>query len=191
MRIYDLSQKLTPGPSQFPGDPPIEVEIIKTVAEDGYQLELFAAGSHAGTHVDLPRHLYPEGRSIEQVSVEAFLGQGVVFWGCGGIGQRELKQLRAPFEIVFLASADGEIWLTEEGAEYLVGKVRGVGTQSPSIDSLESRQLPAHRLLLGAGIWIAENLNLSQAPSNFFYVGPPVLLAGAGAAWARPVGIVD
>ena len=191
MKVFDLAQQLAPGASQYPGDPPVSIQTIKTLAEHGYQLELFSAGSHAGTHVDLPRHLYPEGQSVDQVSVEAFLGLAIVLWGLGGIGKRELEQLSSPFEIVLLASEGGVVWLTEEGAEYLVGKVRGVGTQSPSIDPIESVQLPAHRVLLGAGIWIAENLNLSQAPSEFFYVGPPVLLAGAGAAWARPVGIVD
>jgi arylformamidase len=71
-----------------------------------------------------------------------------------------------------------------------VGKVKGVGIQSPSIDPQESSRLPSHRILLGSGIWIAENLNLAQAPeAEFLYVGPPLLLAGAGAAWARPVGI--
>lgn len=191
MRIYDLSQKLIPGPSQFPGDPPICMQTISDIEADGYRLELFSAGTHAGTHVDLPAHLYAEGKSVEMVPVAAFVGRTMVLWDSGGIGKEKLEQLPSHLEIVLLASEQDQIWLEEEGAEYLVGKVKGVGIQSPSIDPLESAKLPAHRILLGAGIWIAENLNFAQVPqTEFFYVGPPLLLSGAGAAWARPVGIV-
>lgn len=189
MKVYDLAQKLYPGPAQFPGDPPVHIEAIKTIDEDGYQLELFSAGSHAGTHVDLPRHLFLSGKTVDEVPAEAFVGRAQVLRGAGGIGPEELARM-PQLEVILLASSS-EIWLTEEGAAFLAGKVKGVGTQSASIDPLDSTELPAHKCLLGAGIWIAENLNLAAAPkTEFLYIGPPVVLCGAGAAWARPVGIV-
>jgi arylformamidase len=116
MRIYDLSQKLVSGPSQYPEDPPICIQTIKDVQEDGYRLELFSAGSHAGTHVDLPLHLFLDGQSVDMFPVEAFIGQARVFRGSGGIGRKELQYLSSHVEIVLLASTTDQIWLEEEGA---------------------------------------------------------------------------
>jgi arylformamidase len=138
--------------------------------------------------VDLPRHLFAQGQTADQAPVSSFIGKARVLREDGEIGPGQLERLPDGCEILLLASAQ-ENWLSAEGAEYLIGKVKGVGTQSSSIDPKDSVRLPAHRLLLGAGIWIVENLNLAAAPEEFLYVGPPVALTGAGAAWARPVGM--
>jgi kynurenine formamidase len=34
--------------------------------------------THTGTHIDTPLHFVPEGKSVDQLPVEAFMGEGVV-----------------------------------------------------------------------------------------------------------------
>ena len=53
--------------------------------------------------------------------------------------------------------------MDEEAARYLVScGLKGVGTDAISVDPVEAGHLPVHRVLLGAGMVIVENLRLKE-----------------------------
>src|SRR5690606_7786085 len=71
--------------------------------------------------------------------------------------------------------------LVEEG-------VKVVGTDAPSVDSLESRTLEAHRILLGAGVAVLENLALGAVkPGKYTLVALPLRIAEADSAPVRAI----
>jgi arylformamidase len=74
-------------------------------------------------------------------------------------------------------------------ARLLVGRgVRLVGTDAPSPDPLASEDLPAHHILLGAGIPIIENLLLDDVDGGAFeLIALPLRLAEADASPVRAV----
>ena len=53
--------------------------------------------------------------------------------------------------------------MDEEAARFLVScGMKGVGTDAISVDPVEMAHLPVHRVLLGAGMVIVENLRLQK-----------------------------
>ena len=61
-----------------------------------------------------------------------------------------------------------------------------VGVEGMSVDQLDSADLPNHRILLGAGVAILENLDLSAVePGAYELIALPLKIAGAEATWVR------
>ncbi len=78
-RIVDLSHPLSPGMPGWPTQPTLSYEYIKEAAIDGYTLTLIRRMvTHTGTHVDAPAHFLPVGRTIDQIPLESYYGEGVV-----------------------------------------------------------------------------------------------------------------
>ena len=74
MKIYDISQEVF-GCAVFPGDPsPQRIEKLKISNGDICNLTEFHMCAHNGTHVDAPCHFCDGGKTIDQVSLERFIG---------------------------------------------------------------------------------------------------------------------
>ena len=50
----------------YPGDPDVTLSPDATHEEDGYATSELRTGTHAGTHVDAPRHTLPEGETVDE-----------------------------------------------------------------------------------------------------------------------------
>ncbi|MFT4891581.1 MAG: kynurenine formamidase [Halobacteriales archaeon] len=85
--VYDLTQPVTSGIPVYPGDPPVAIEPHATMAEDGYRTSALSLGSHAGTHVDAPAHTEPDGKTLDEIDVEAFRFDAAVI-DCTDVGRR-------------------------------------------------------------------------------------------------------
>ena len=68
----DLSRPIETGMPTYPGDPHVTLSPDATHAEDGYATSELRTGSHAGTHVDAPRHTLGDGKPVDAVSVGSF-----------------------------------------------------------------------------------------------------------------------
>jgi arylformamidase len=79
--------------------------------------------------------------------------------------------------------------LTQDAARLLVARgVRLVGTDAPSPDAADAHDLPVHRVLLGAGVAIVENLLLDEvAPGDYELVALPLRFAEADASPVRAI----
>ena len=77
-------------------------------------------------------------------------------------------------------------WLADKG-------ICRLGVDTMAIDPLESHESPAHRIILGAGIPIVENLaNLDSVDRNrFFFVALPLKIAGAEGAPCRAIAMLE
>ncbi len=78
MDVYDLSHPLSPHTPVYAADSPLEVFHTFSHAADGFALSAVKLSSHAGTHMDAPRHMLAGGRSLDEFPPSRFLGQGVV-----------------------------------------------------------------------------------------------------------------
>ena len=79
--------------------------------------------------------------------------------------------------------------LSSEGARYLANLgIRMVGIDCLSIGAWESDGAETHRILLRAGIWILEGLNLEKVrPALYDLICLPLRIQGADGAPARAV----
>lgn len=56
----------------YPGDPDVTLAPDATHEADGYATSELRTGTHAGTHVDAPRHTLPDGVTVDEVDPGRF-----------------------------------------------------------------------------------------------------------------------
>lgn len=175
----------------FPGDPSVEIALVSDPGRgDLARVTRLSLSAHAGTHVDGPNHVpaSAEGPGVESVPLHALIGPALVVEASAPrVLPRHVRALpaSAPPRILFR----GAPVLSAEAARALV--LRGillVGTDGLSLDAVEDAALPAHVVLLQAGVAILECLDLSAAgPGRWELLALPLLIPGADGAPARAV----
>lgn len=211
MRLIDLSQPLYDGAPNCPAHPPVSFRLLEDHTDHGWRIEGIAMATHTGSHLDAPLHKVPGGKSISDLPLETFAGPAYIADLRGiapgaGIGP-ELLSARLPAglsdRIVLLATGWGDKraktdeWLHRApavdaaGSRWLVERgVRGVG-----IDHYTVGDAATHTILLGAGVWIVEELKFPAevfalpAPVKFWAL--PLNWPGCTGAFCRPVVEVD
>jgi kynurenine formamidase len=68
----DLSRPIETGMPTYPGDPEVTLAPDATHAADGYATSELRTGTHAGTHVDAPRHTLPDGATVDEAGPGRF-----------------------------------------------------------------------------------------------------------------------
>ena len=219
MRLIDLSQPIYHDCPNCPSDAAIRSELSADHDDGGWRVESLTLTSHTGSHIDAPLHRIAGGAPIDSIPLEAFVGKAVIADLRDSepgrpIPAERLEQRLAnhgPIEdrIVLLATGWGglraktEEWLyraprlSPEAAEWLVNhKARGVGIDHYSIGgSKEPDNSRVHEILLGAGVWVVEDLHLPvevftlQQPVTYW--GLPINLKGHSGAFCRPVLVVE
>jgi len=216
MRLIDLSQPVFHDSPNCPAHPPVRSEILCDHPERGWRVELLTLASHTGSHVDAPLHKIAGGASIDDIPLEQWCGPAYIA-DCRGIaaGEQVTAEMLAaklpdlPTDaIVLLATGWGEKraktdeWLRHspclsvDGAEWIVAKaVRGVGIDHYSIGGgTEPTNERVHTVLLGAGVWVVEELRFPAEvfglPQPVSYMGLPVNFRGHTGAFCRPVLVV-
>ena len=76
--IIDLTHTITPDTFVYPGTPAPAFSPTRTIAHDGARETLLQVGSHTGTHMDAPAHLYPTGKTLDVLPITQFSGTAVV-----------------------------------------------------------------------------------------------------------------
>jgi arylformamidase len=191
----DISMPLRNRMQHWPGDLPPEISLS--------ELRLHP---HTGTHIDAPLHYIPGGLPIDAMPPEATVGPArVVGIDACSIDGAVLEPLALqPGERILFRTTNSErcrqgscfrkhfVAVTPEGARHLVERgIRTVGIDYLSIGPYGPAGDDTHRILLGAGIWVLEGLNLGfVAPGQYDLVCLPLRIeAGDGAparAYLRP-----
>jgi len=200
MHIHDVTRAMTAGMPVWPGDPPCRCGWYARLPADVANGAELSFGVHTGTHVDGPLHVLEDGAPIGRVPLDAFIGSAHVV-DTGGAAEvsetwlaahlpggceRLLLRTRAWRDQSFPVEWPA---LTPGAARLLVRRgMRLLGTDAPSPDPLESRNLPVHHVLLGAGIPIVENLLVDDVtPGAYELIALPLRLAEADASPVRAV----
>lgn len=209
MRVLDLSHPIHAGMPVYPGTPRPGVAPANTIAEHGFAERLLTLSSHTGTHMDAPAHLLEGGRALDSYPPARFVGPGCVVDLAGfGLATSLLhdqeERLRG-CAFALLRTGWSRFWgspeyfrgfpaLTIEAASWLASLgLSAVGVDAISVDPVESTDLPVHRVLLGAGVLLIENLtNLEHLPpSGFTVCSLPLPLADADGAPCRAIAVLD
>lgn len=185
----------------WPGDAPCRVAWTGRLAEGApANTSELAFSAHAGTHADGAFHVLPDGARIGAAPLDAFLGparvidaRGVERISAGWLADRisgtgrVLLRTGAWTDPLTLPTAFPA--LTPEAALLLAERnVRLLGTDAPSPDPFDSADLPVHRVLLGAGVGILENLLLDEVPpGDYELIALPLKLVDADASPVRAV----
>lgn len=193
MRVIDISRELFSAPV-YPGDPiPRRDRLRRMDLGDVCNLSGFYTGCHASTHIDAPSHFIEDGKTVDQLEPERFLGECTVIEMQGIITGSDIDRILPVTKKRILFKGEGKALLSESGAFALTDAgILLVGTDSLSIETDKDETYPAHRELLGAGVPILEGLNLSEAePGNYRLIALPLLLGGAEASPVRAVLVAE
>jgi len=158
--------------------------------------------AHAGTHVDAPFHFVPDGRTIESMPLELFVGPARV---CAvdtsdRITARDISGLNLAGEkrVLFKTSNSSLLHQSNYDPSFVAFAVDGakalveLGVQLVGLDYLSvaraDEQVPVHRAFLDHGIVLLEGVDLSDVlPGRYELICPPVKLAGSDGAPCRAI----
>jgi arylformamidase len=201
----DITAPLQPGMPHWPGDPPFERSLALAIAKgDLLNLSQITTTVHIGTHIDAPSHFFEGSATIDQMPLDATVGPARV------IGVRDPELIRIseiepyhlrPGERVLFRTANSRLaWKASEFVEnfvhippdtaaYLASrKVRTVGVDYLSVGGFFSGGAETHQILLSAGIWIIEGLQLQDVePGDYELICLPLKIVGSDGAPARAI----
>jgi arylformamidase len=205
VQVVDLSHAYHAGMPIFPGLPQPSFTPIARVEEDGYAMTDYHLLNHIGTHVDAPAHQILGGDTLDEIGLERLVTDAVTIDvsdldpGPLTAGELEphLDKLRTG-DIVFLFSNNGRNWGTDaywtgwsypdrDASRALIEKdISAIGFDGPSADPVDSTTFELHRIWLGAGRLIIENVtNLDQLPERTQVVVAPLKVREANGAPVR------
>ena len=206
--LYDITPPITDSLKAWPGDTPPSRELMSELA-DGASVTLSTLRTtvHIGAHADAPSHYGLNAPSIDEVSLESYLGPCRVVRVDVPRGSRVSvddwltaakvsQSARAP-RVLFATGTfpDPSIFnedfaaLAPDLIDHLNGDgVRLVGIDTPSIDLFSSKDLPAHHRCLRHDFAILEGLVLSRVPAGLYeLIALPLKLVGFDGSPVRAV----
>ncbi|HEX4629816.1 MAG TPA: cyclase family protein [Chthoniobacterales bacterium] len=207
MKIFDISRPLFNGLAPWPGDTAFLYELKWKMAEGAtVNVGAVTMGVHNGSHADAPFHFQPGADTIERMPLETYFGEAVVvdltnqfkdgtrreitIADLGPVGDLAVRVLlktgvwkdsqKFPEWIPVIAS-DVPKWLEDR-------KVKLLGLDLPSVDTIEAKVLVNHHALAAANIAIVESLDLSEIEAGTYHFSAlPLRISGGDAAPVRAI----
>jgi arylformamidase len=201
----DISMPLDNGMAQWPGDTRFELRETLRLADGGEcNLSELHTCVHIGTHMDAPRHFLEGGAGMDALPIRAVVGRArvIAIRDPDLIRVAELEPHRPAKgeRLLFKTANSAPGWKTREfqkkfvhipadTARYLATcGVLTVGVDYLSVGGFETDGAETHRVLLGAGIWIIEGLDLEAVdPGGYELVCLPLKIVNGDGAPARAV----
>ncbi|MBA4600867.1 cyclase family protein [Thermoactinomyces mirandus] len=202
MKIYDVSMPIVPDMQVYKNKPEKKplIRVVQDFDTASARESRIDMDVHCGTHIDSPLHMFPEGGTMETISLDRLVGKARVLDLThveGGISREDLedKEIQAGEFLLLKTRNSGQdqfdfefVYLKEDGAIYLVEKqIRGVGIDALGIERSQPGH-PTHKNLFRAGVIIMEGLRLQGVPEDtYFMVAAPIKLVNTEAAPARVI----
>lgn len=193
MKIYDISQEVF-SCVVYPGDPAPEKTILSSIEDGGsYNLSAFSMCAHNGTHVDAPYHYIEDGKTVDEIALDSFVGMACVAEHEGTISAGDAEAIlkkaggKDP-EAAKRILIKGEVEVTPEAAKVFAGSgILLLGTESQTFGS-EDTEAEVHVILLGADVVLLEGVRLADVPEGVYLLdAAPLDLGGAEGSPCRAV----
>ncbi|HJH29018.1 MAG TPA: cyclase family protein [Methanosarcinaceae archaeon] len=198
-KIIDISVGISPDMLIYPGDPKPQIETISSIGTDGAKVSSISFGSHTGTHIDAPSHIFEDGVTIDRIQLDGLVGKALVLdllikknVVTGNDIEASYRYFANVSDISILLLKSGNFayldrsaadWIIEHG--FITVGIDGMSVDAPSRTSV-------HKLLLGNDINIVEYLNLCAVGEGVYdFICLPLKIIGCDGAPARAVLIVD
>jgi len=202
VRVIDISQPLGVNTAVWPGDHGFDLAwSMRQDHGDSVNVAVITMSVHTGTHTDGGYHVAAHGTRAAGLPLEGYPGRALVIDARGHpaldeelLDDVDLKRFRrllfrtrdhvdaAQFPATFIAP-------TEALAHRMAAAgVKLMGTDAPSVDAFDSRDLAAHHILLQGGLVWLENLVLDNvAPGEYTLIALPLKLVDADSSPVRAV----
>lgn len=193
MKIIDITKKFFSS-EVYPGDPKPEAERFAEIGKDSEcNLTVVHACVHNGTHADAPFHFLPDGMTIDEMPLEAYIGECTVIEVPDGVITGEYVDRHFPKNCKrLLIKSGGKAFFMDSSAQELADRgLLLIGTDSLSV-GCKGNQVGPHRVFLSEGVAILEGLDLSEVTEGeYFLFAAPVPYEGLDGAPVRAVLVSD
>ena len=193
MKIYDISQEIF-GCRVFPGDPSPKKTVLSSMEKgDLYNLTEFSMCAHNGTHVDAPFHFIKDGKTVDAIALESFVGMAYVAEHSGVVSAedalsilKKAKERNAEAAKRILIKGDAEVYL-EAAKVFAASGILLLGNESQTVGP-ESAPMAVHQILLSAGVVLLEGIRLAEVSEGVYFLNAaPLNLSGADGSPCRAV----
>lgn len=201
---HDLTLELSPEAIVGPGDPSPEFLELKSIAGgDILNLTKLSFGTHTGTHVDVPKHMYDDGLTVDHVAFDRLFGPARVIEirDRRAIDRADLEPHHIKGESIVLLKTDNcrlikgnafdhdFTYLTLEAAKYLVQVgIKTLGFDYFSVERLDNPTPDVHYILLSGDVVIIEGLDLTSVePGRYEMVALPLKIKNGNGGPTRVV----
>ena len=189
--IRDISQEVF-SCNVFEGDPlPVRRQVRKMDEGELYNLTELSMCAHNGTHTDAPYHFINDGKTIDQVSLDHFIGDCYVARHEGDVSAEDaetiMKKAEAAgaFKRILIA---GKAVVTAEAARVFAAHgILLIGNESQTVGP-ENAPMEVHLILLGAEVVLLEGIVLKEVEEGkYFLSAAPLNLGGSDGSPCRAV----
>jgi arylformamidase len=199
----DISVPVWKGMVTWAGDSPVSIEHQLDMARgDAMNLTNVSMSLHTGTHMDAPQHFRRDGKTIDQMPLDATVGHARVIAIRDPVAVKAEELAGAniqPGERVLFKTRNSErcwaepafvedfVYISKEAAQLLADlQVRAVGIDYLSVGGYRKDTVETHEILMDAEIWIIEGVDLAAVePGKYELVCLPIKFAGCEGAPAR------
>ena len=193
MLIYDISQEVF-GCQVYPGDPAPEKKRISSMEEgDLYNLTAFSMCAHNGTHVDAPFHFIRDGKTVDEIDLDAFVGMAYVAEHQGTVSGDDAAEIikkakKQDPEAAKRILIKGNAEVSSAAAKVFASSgILLLGNESQTVGP-EDAPMEVHLILLGAGVILLEGVRLKDVSEGVYLLNAaPLNLSGAEGSPCRAV----
>ena len=193
MKIYDISQEVF-SCQVYPDDPAPEKKIIKSM-ENGevYNLTTFSMCAHNGTHIDAPFHFIKDGKTVDEICLEAFVGMAYVAEHHGIVTGDDaikiiVKAKKQNPDAAKRILLKGDVEVSLEAAKVFASSDILLLGNEPQTIGPQNAPMEVHLVLLGANVILLEGIRLSDVPEGIYFLNAaPLNLSGADGAPCRAI----
>ena len=198
-RLHDISPPITAALVVFPGDTPPQREmLLDTARGDHITLSTLRSTVHLGAHVDGANHYVAGAEGVDAWPLERFVGPCRVT--TGRIERGRVVAVEGPVDQARLlvrtdSYPDPEAWTDGFAGlapafvdELAAACVTLVGVDTPSVDTADSKALPAHARFGAHRMTILAGLVLTDVPDGVYeLIALPLRLEGFDGSPVRAV----
>ena len=191
MKIYDISQEVF-GCQVYPGDPAPEKRTLSLMEKgDLYNLTAFDMCAHNGTHIDAPFHFLKDGKTVDALPLETFVGMayvaehhGIVRAGDAAEIIEKAKRQNPEAAKRILIKGDAVVSL-EAANVFAASGIALLGNESQTVGPADA-PMAVHLALLSSDVVLLEGIQLGEVSEGVYVLNAaPLNLSGADGSPCR------
>ncbi len=197
MKIYDISQEVF-GCQVYPGDPAPEKKMLNSIEKgDLYNLTTFSMCAHNGTHIDAPFHFLEDGKTVDDICLEAFVGMAYVAEHQGVVTSEDAAEIiekakKQNPEAAKRILIKGDVEVSSEAAKVFASSGILLLGNEPQTVGPQNAPMAVHLTLLGADVVLLEGIRLAEVSEGVYFLNAaPLNLSGADGSPCRAILIAD
>ena len=193
MKIYDISQEVF-SCQVYADDPAPGKKLLYSMKKgDLYNLTAFGMCAHNGTHIDAPFHFIKDGKTVDSVSLNTFIGMAYVAEYNGIVSAddateilEKAKKQNSEAAKRILIKGDAEV-SAEAAKVFAESNILLLGNESQTVGP-ENAPMEVHLILLGAGAVLLEGIRLAEVSEGVYFLNAaPLNLSGADGSPCRAI----